>query len=323
MGRAQVENLLEIKELSVFFVNGGSPVKAVKNVNLSLKKGEVLGLVGESGAGKSVTAMSIAGLIQNSKKTTVTGEILVNGENLAVNRGDDRFRSQKIAMIFQNPMDSLNPTFSVGAQLSEVFIVHEKISRRQAWARSVEMLKRVQIPSAELVARQYPHQLSGGMCQRIMIAIALSREHELLIADEPTTALDVTIQAQILQLLYQLYQMTHISILFITHDLGIIAQFCHSVAIMYDGEIIEKGTVGDIFARPLHPYTRGLLDSIPVMGRKQRLHPVDQNLSAGDSVSGCSFSPRCPLKTGYCERVKPDLAEREPDHFSRCIRFGS
>jgi oligopeptide/dipeptide ABC transporter ATP-binding protein len=322
VGKLKIENLLEIRNLSVSFTNGGLPIKAVRNVNLSIKKGEVLGLVGESGAGKSVTAMSIAGLIQNSNKTVVNGQILINGKDLTRNKGEERFKSQNIAMIFQDPIESLNPTISVGAQVSEVFMVQKRMSRRQAWARSVEMLRRVQVPSAEVVARQYPHQLSGGMCQRIMIAIALSKEHELLIADEPTTALDVTIQAQILQLLYQLYQTTQTSILFITHDLGIIAQFCHSVAIMYAGEIVEKGTVLEIFTNPLHPYTKGLLNSIPVMGKKQRLQPIDQNLCAEDSLYGCNFFPRCLYKTGRCREVKNNLIERESGHFTSCHRSG-
>ncbi|MBI9091879.1 MAG: ABC transporter ATP-binding protein [Desulfobacterium sp.] len=314
--------LLTVSNLTVSFKNKGRNVNAVNNLSLSMEKGEVLGLAGESGSGKTVTAMALAGLLADSKHTSVKGDIFFNGTPLPTIPNTNRFKSQRISMIFQDPLQSLNPAFTVGRQIQEVFMVRKKMTKRRARALSLDLLRQVKISSPESVAPQYPHQLSGGMCQRIMIAIALAGEPELLIADEPTTALDVTIQAQILQLLRQLHHTTKTPILLITHDLGIIAQFCHSLAIMLEGNIIEKGRVKDIFAGPLHPYTRGLLDSIPILGRKDRLKAMAPPRHSVNPVRGCSFHGRCPRKKKICEVKQPELREQEPGHFVRCFTPG-
>jgi peptide/nickel transport system ATP-binding protein/oligopeptide transport system ATP-binding protein len=317
-----MEKLLELKDVSVIFKKNTRKIKAVNRVSLSVKKGEILGLAGESGSGKSVTAMSIAGLINDSKKTSISGKIFLNGEDLRKKKNDElrKLRSQKMAMIFQDPINSLNPVFTVGHQIAEVFRIQKKMDKKQAWAESLEMLKKVEIPSPSFAARQYPHQFSGGMCQRVMIAMALSGNPDLIIADEPTTALAVTIQAQILGLLYEFHQKTNTSILFITHDLGIVAQFCHSIAIILEGEIVEKGLVTDIFMNPLHPYTQGLLQSIPVIGKKKRLEPMPPRLTMDSSpLHGCKFNNRCYRKHKQCEREKPGFIEPDPGHFVRCF----
>lgn len=320
-----MEKLLELKNLTVSFNHNGQKIKAIHQLSLAVEKGEILGLVGESGSGKSVTARSILGLLKGSSKTMISGNIFLNGNDLlGKNSGQEgNLRSREMAMIFQDPMDSLNPVFTVGYQIAEVFMVQKKMAKKQALAKSIEILKMVEIPSPEWTARQYPHQLSGGMCQRVMIAMALAKNPELLIADEPTTALDVTIQAQILQLLYEFHEKTGAAILFITHDLGIVAQFCHSVAIMLQGEIIEKGKVNSLFMNPLHPYTRGLLDSIPIPGQKKRLTPMIQDLEMGTPLKGCKFFNRCPQKMGRCEWETPRFSEPIPHHFVRCFIHGT
>lgn len=320
-----MEKLLELKNLTVSFNNNGQKINAVHQLSLAVGKGEILGLVGESGSGKSVTARSILGLLKGSTKTMIGGNIFLNGKDLlGKNSGQEaNLRSREMAMIFQDPMDSLNPVFTVGYQIAEVFMVQKKMAKKQALAKSVEILKMVEIPSPEWTARQYPHQLSGGMCQRVMIAMALAKNPELLIADEPTTALDVTIQAQILQLLYEFHEKTGAAILFITHDLGIVAQFCHSVAIMLQGEIIEKGKVDSLFMNPLHPYTSGLLDSIPIPGQKKRLTPMVQDLGMGTPLKGCKFFNRCPQKMARCEWERPGFSEPIPHHFVRCFIHGA
>ena len=316
------EKLLEINRLSVSFANGGERTRAVRDLSLSVENGQVVGLVGESGSGKTVTAMSVAGLLRSGKKTDIRGTIRFRGRPLLKDGTPVRHRRPNISMIFQDPVDSLNPAFTVGRQIAEVFRVQKNMDKAAARSRAVEMLKTVNIPSPETAAGRYPHQLSGGMCQRAMIAIALAAEPDLLIADEPTTALDVTIQAQILHLLHRLYRDTKTAILFITHDLGIVAQFCHRVAIMLEGQIVEEGTVADIFNRPLHPYTRGLLDSIPVMGSRRRLSPMAPATEASGN-GRCRFSSRCHRKTDDCDRTSPDLAEDAPGHFVRCTMGGT
>jgi oligopeptide/dipeptide ABC transporter ATP-binding protein len=315
----RTENLLAVSGLSIAFQNNGTPVPAVRDLDLTMKKGEVMGLVGESGSGKSVTALAIAGLLHASSKVQVRGSVAFNGrDHSAVAKGHPR-QPGKVAMIFQDPFDSLNPAFTVGYQIQEVFRVQKGLKKRDARIRAVDMLGKVKIPSPATVAAQYPHQLSGGMCQRVMIAMALAAEPELLIADEPTTALDVTIQAQILQLLYTLYRDTGTSILFITHDLGVVAQFCHSVAIMLEGEIVERGSTSAIFKHPLHPYTRGLLNSIPIIGRQGRLQPMASSGDGDRTNDGCGYHPRCPMKSEGCCTIRPSLMEHSAGHFVRCI----
>jgi oligopeptide/dipeptide ABC transporter ATP-binding protein len=315
----RTQNLLAVSGLSIAFQNNGTPVPAVRDLDLTVKKGEVMGLVGESGSGKSVTALTIAGLLPSSAKVQVRGRVAFHGQDLATTAAGHPRRSRKVAMIFQDPFDSLNPAFTVGYQVQEVFREQRGLKKRPAWARAVEMLGKVRMPSPATAATQYPHQLSGGMCQRVMIAMALAAEPELLIADEPTTALDVTIQAQILQLLYELYHDTGTAILFITHDLGVVAQFCHSVAIMLEGEIVEQGPTAALFKHPLHPYTRGLLNSIPVMGRRERLRPMAPPEDIAGNSDGCRYHRRCPLERDACRTMRPRLMERESGHFVRCI----
>lgn len=313
-------DLLTVNRLSVTFKNNRTPVPAVRNLDLLIKKGEVVGLVGESGSGKSVTALAIAGLLHSSAKIQVQGRVAINGhESLSMGKNCLRI-ARKVAMIFQDPFDSLNPTLTIGYQIQEVFREQKGCKKREAWTKALEMLDKVKIPSPATVARQYPHQLSGGMCQRVMVAMALAAEPELLIADEPTTAMDVTIQAEILQLLYELYRKTESSILFITHDLGVVAQFCHSVAIMLEGEIVEQGPTSALFTNPRHPYTQGLLNSIPFIGRKGRLQPMAPTTDSSASNEGCMFYPRCPIKQPECRTIHPQLKEQDfSGHFVRCI----
>lgn len=316
------KDLLSVNSLSITFQVNGDHIPAVRDLDLSVKKGEVVGLVGESGSGKSVTALAIAGLLNSSAKVQVRGQVVFNGEDSKPMEKGHPQRSRKMAMIFQDPFDSLNPSLTVGYQIQEVFREQKGLSKRESWIMALDMLRKVRIASPATVATQYPHQLSGGMCQRVMIAMALSVEPRLLIADEPTTALDVTIQAQILQLLYELYRDTGASILFITHDLGVVAQFCHSVAIMLEGEIVEQAPTAVLFKNPLHPYTQGLLNSIPHIGRQGRLQPV---AAAGDldgPRTGCGYHSRCTMKREDCRTVHPHLIEQSKDHFVRCT-FGS
>lgn len=316
-------NLLDVKNLTIAFRNKEKVVKAVDDVSLSVKRGEKIGLVGESGAGKSIMSKSILGLIKNSKNLSIEGEIYLNGENLLLKnkRELQELRGSKISMIFQDPINSLNPVFTVGHQIAEVFMIHEKMNKNEAWSKAVDMLDKVGIDSPSLAAKQYPHQFSGGMCQRVMIAMALSAKPELLIADEPTTALDVTIQAQILGLLNKLHENTNTSILLVTHDLGVVAEFCQSVAVMLDGNIVEKTDVKTIFKAPLHPYTQGLLNSIPVIGSKERLKPLQNELLDEYTTSeGCEFYNRCPIRLNRCKCERPELYEAKPNHFVRCFK---
>ncbi|MCF6464383.1 ABC transporter ATP-binding protein [Clostridium sp. Cult2] len=316
-------NVLDIKNLAVTFKTKGRMVKAVDDVSLSVKKGEKIGLVGESGAGKSVMAKTVLGLLKNSKNIAIEGEIYLNGENLLVKNKKEleKLRGSKISMIFQDPINSLNPVFTVGYQIAEVFMIHKKMNKKDAWLRAIDMLGKVGIESPSLAAKQYPHQFSGGMCQRVMIAMALSANPQLLIADEPTTALDVTIQAQILELLNELYENTDTSIMLITHDLGVVSEFCQSVAVMLNGVIVEKADVKSIFKNPLHPYTQGLLSSIPVIGSKERLKPLpNEYLDDNAIIEGCPFYNRCLMKIDRCKYEKPKLYEIKPDHFVRCFK---
>lgn len=299
-------NVLEVKNLKTYFFTDEGVVKAVDDVSFSLEKGKALGLVGESGCGKSVTAMSISRLISPPGKI-IGGEVLLNGRNLLPLPESEmrRVRGSEISMIFQEPMTALNPVLEVGFQISEAVLAHEKVSKREAWSRAVEAMKAVSIPDAEKRAKDYPHQLSGGMRQRIMIAMALVCKPALVIADEPTTALDVTIQAQILELLDALREKYNLSLILISHDLGVIAEVAETVAVMYAGKIVEIGPAMDVFHNAKHPYTQGLLRSVPRLGssvqKKDRLDVIEgivPNLLR--LPEGCSFAPRCYKKTVEC-----------------------
>ena len=313
--------LLAVEGLRTQFATSGGTVRAVDGLSFAIERGEVLGLVGESGCGKSVTSLSIMRLVPPPGRVTA-GRILLDGDDLLDKDAEAmrRVRGARIAMVFQEPMTSLNPVFSIGDQIAAAVRAHEGGGRRAAWERAVEMLDRVQVPSPRERARDYPHQLSGGLRQRAMIALALAPGPQLLIADEPTTALDVTIQAQILDLLRRLQAERGMAVLLITHDLGVVAELCHRVAIIYAGRIVEMAPVAKIFEEPLHPYTRGLLRCLPHPSRfGQPLSsiegaPPDLRQTGG----GCRFAPRCPLALESCRRDEPVLTERRPGHFVAC-----
>jgi peptide/nickel transport system ATP-binding protein len=317
-------SLLEVNGLRTHFASERGEVRAVDGVDLRLEKGRTLGIVGESGCGKSVTALSIMGLVPQPPGRIAGGEVLFEGEDLLKlppARLRD-LRGDKLAMIFQEPMTSLNPAFQVGDQIAEVLLRHRKISNGEAQKQAVDMLRRVRIPSPERRALEYPHQLSGGMRQRVMIAMALACNPQLLIADEPTTALDVTIQAQILELMRTLRAELGTAIILITHDLGVIAELADEVIVMYAGQVVERCDVLRLFAQPQHPYTIGLLGSIP------RLHLEQERLSAIEGVvpdaaafpQGCRFHPRCPFAVEQCRREIPALREITPNHYAACWR---
>ena len=318
------KSLLEVKGLRTHFASERGEVRAVDGVDLRLERGRTLGIVGESGCGKSVTALSIMGLIPQPPGRIAGGEVLLDGEDL-LKQSPARLRDlrgAKLAMIFQEPMTSLNPAFRVGDQIAEALVRHKKISLKEAQLASVEMLRRVRIPSPEQRARDYPHQLSGGMRQRVMIAMALACNPQLLIADEPTTALDVTIQAQILELMRTLRAELGTSIILITHDLGVVAELADEVMVMYAGQVVERCEARRLFAEPQHPYTIGLLGSIP------RLHLEQERLSAIDGFvpdavampQGCRFHPRCPFSVQKCRNEEPPLIEVTRGHLAACWR---
>ncbi len=302
--------ILDIAGLTVRFRTERGAFAAVDGLDLSVTRGEFVGIVGESGSGKSVTARAIMGLVRPPGRIA-GGSIRFDGEEL-VGRTDaelQRLRGKRMAMIFQEPMSSLNPVFTVGEQIAEVVRLHDGLSRAAAWARAEEMLARVGIPAPAERARSYPHQLSGGMRQRVMIAMALACDPELLIADEPTTALDVTIQAQILDLLHRLRDELRLTVLLITHDLGVIAEQADRVVVMYAGRVIEEAPTGPLFARPLHPYTRGLLDSIPELDRSVDELPAIEGMVPAPLAlpPGCRFAPRCRFADPGCDAVDPPL----------------
>jgi oligopeptide/dipeptide ABC transporter ATP-binding protein len=308
------ENLLEVNHLKTYFFTRRGVVKAVDDVSFSVKAGQTLGVVGESGCGKSVTALSIMRLVANPPGKIVDGEINFNGENVLDKNMEEltELRGSKISMIFQDPMTSLNPVFTVGYQIAETVKRHRKgISNDQAWKRAVEMLDLVRIPDAKRRAKSYPHEFSGGMRQRVMIAIALACNPQLLIADEPTTALDVTIQAQILDLMKGLSQEFGTAVMLITHDLGVVAGTCQYVNVMYAGHVVESAPVKQIFETPAHPYTVGLLNSIPRLNesRGTRLTPIPgQPPDLLNPPKGCPYAPRCPKVQPRCLQERPELA---------------
>jgi oligopeptide/dipeptide ABC transporter ATP-binding protein len=321
----QQKPLLEVKNLKTYFFTEDGIVKAVDGVDFVVYPGEVLGLVGESGCGKSVTSFSIMRLISQPGKI-VDGEIDFDGKNLVTLPENDmiQVRGNRISMIFQQPQSALNPVFKVGDQIAEVLDIHQSLGKELGRQRAVELLRMVGIPEPERRAEAYPHELSGGMAQRVMIAMALACAPELLIADEPTTALDVTIQAQILDLMRGLREKTGASIILITHDLGVIAEMAERVAIMYAGRIVEQAVVGELFEKPLHPYTQGLIGSIPVLGKiKDRLDVIPGTVpNLVNLPPGCRFAPRCRARIenqlAMCTEKEPDLIEAKPGHIVRC-----
>lgn len=320
-------NLLEVKNLSTHFFTRAGTIKAADDVSFAIESGSTLALVGESGSGKSVTSLSIMRLVPPAGRI-VAGEIIFNDRDLMKLDDDQmrRLRGREVAMIFQDPMTSLNPVYTVGDQISEAIALHQRLTRKKAWAKAVEMMKRVKIPDAERRASDYPHQLSGGMRQRVMIAMALSCKPKLLIADEPTTALDVTIQAEILELLKNLRQDFDLSMLLITHDLGVVAETADRVAVMYAGRIVEEAPVRESFHNPRHPYTEGLLRSVPRLtdeGMKQRrLETIEGTVpNLVHLPQGCKFAPRCAYVIEECRKEEIPLLAVNAEHRARCIRF--
>jgi oligopeptide/dipeptide ABC transporter ATP-binding protein len=319
------ETILEVRDLKTYFFTEDGVVKAVDGVDFSVNAGEVLGLVGESGCGKSVTSFSILRLVSVPGRI-VNGEIYFEGKDILKLSREEmvKMRGDRISMIFQQPQSSLNPVFRVGEQVAEVLMLHKGVKKSEAWAKAVELLTLVGIPDPEKKAYAYPHELSGGQAQRVMIAMALALSPKLLIADEPTTALDVTIQAQILDLIRELREKTNTAVILITHDLGIIADMADRVAVMYAGEIVEFAGVDPIFDKPLHPYTQGLIGSIPVLGsvvdRLEVIPGLVPNLI--DLPPGCRFEPRCRQRQKYgldvCARIKPQLEDVGNNHTVRC-----
>jgi len=320
-------NLLEIRDLHVHFLVPGGRVHAINGVNIDLREREAVGIVGESGCGKTMTALSILRLIPKPAGRMPRGEIRFEGKDLRNLSEPEmrRIRGEKISMIFQDPMTSLNPCYSVGNHLNEVFRLHRKeLNKKEIRDRCVELLKLVEIPMPELRLRQYPHELSGGMRQRVMIALALACKPKILIADEPTTALDVTVQAQILDLIHKLREESKTAVLLITHNLGLMAENAQRVIVMYTGKIVEEGPVDEVIERPAHPYTQGLFRSIPRMTRDfaEMKHRLQEVIGVVPSLMGlppgCTFAPRCPKRLDICEQKIPDRVSVGPNHYAWC-----
>ncbi|EGQ3689638.1 ABC transporter ATP-binding protein [Staphylococcus pseudintermedius] len=315
--------LLEINNLTTTFDIEGQPYAAISNIDLTVNKGEVMGIVGESGSGKSVLSLSILKLLPEKISNIASGEVIYEGKRIDQYDVEqmNQMRGKEIAMIFQEPMTSLNPVFTIGNQLMEMLMLHLKLSKSEAKAKVISLLKQVGIPRAEKVVDEYPHQLSGGMRQRVMIAMAISCSPQLLIADEPTTALDVTVQAQILDLLKRIQEDTQMSVIFISHDLGVISEICDRVAVMYAGEVVETASVEDIFSQPMHPYTQLLLKAIPRLDVKQeKLETIRGSVPSLDEQPkvGCRFANRCPHAMAICtlKDIEPYQFERE--HQVKC-----
>ena len=317
-------SLLEIKNLTVHYETDTGVVKAVNGIDLAVEKGETLGLVGETGAGKTTTALSILRLLPTPPAAVKSGEILINGRDILKMKDSElrQMRGNEISMIFQDPMTALNPILRVGDQIAEVIALHQNCSKAEATKKSLEMLEMVGIRPER--ATDYPHQFSGGMKQRVVIAIALACNPQLLLADEPTTALDVTIQAQVLEMMNDLKEKLGSAMLLITHDLGVVAETCDKVAIMYAGEIVEYGTADDIFNHISHPYTMGLFNSIPSLDEEvERLKPIRGLMPDPTNLpEGCSFAPRCPYADERCEKESPVAREVAPGHLCRCHHCG-
>lgn len=315
--------LLEVKDLKTYFYTDEGVVKSVDGVSFSVDKGETLGVVGESGCGKSITSMSIMQLIGKPGKI-VNGEIDFKGENLLNKSKEEmrKIRGKEIAMIFQEPMTSLNPVYTVGQQIMEAVLIHEDMTKEQARERAIQMLDLVKIPDAEKRLNSYPHEFSGGMRQRVMIAMALSCNPEFLICDEPTTALDVTIQAQILNLINELKEKTGTAVMMITHDLGVISEVADNVMVMYAGQVVEYTDVDTVFEKPLHPYTQGLINCIPKLGgQEEKLSTIKGMVpSFNDMPEGCLFCPRCEYAKDICRKERPELVDLE-GHQVRCFKY--
>lgn len=321
-----MEDILQVKDLKTYYYSKTKVVPAVDGISFSLKQGESIGIVGESGCGKSTVARTVINLLDHSYTRVEGGEVLFHGQDiLKINAKEmNQIRGKKISMIFQNPLSTLNPVFTVGNQIGEVLALHNRrLSKKQLQEKSIELLKLVGIPSPEVRVHDYPHQLSGGMQQRVIIAIALACSPEIVIADEPTTALDVTIQAQILDLMKQLQEELKMGLILITHNMGVVVRMCEKILVMYGGVVVESGRTKDIFAGPSHPYTRGLLAAIPsVHEDKEELYSIPGYVPRFEHpVTQCRFSNRCSHATEKCFREEPPLAEVEEGHFSRCWLF--
>ncbi|GAA0443510.1 ABC transporter ATP-binding protein [Virgibacillus salarius] len=316
-----MERLLQVNNLQTAFQNEGRLQTVVHGISFHVNKGEIVGIVGESGCGKSVTSLSIMRLLHDTPGEIINGEIIYKGENLTQlpEKQMKKYRGKELSMIFQEPMTSLNPVLKIGKQLRESIQLHLKLSKQQAHEHAINILKSVGIPRASDLMTEYPHQLSGGMRQRVMIAMAISCEPSLLIADEPTTALDVTIQAQILNLMKDIQQKSDMGILMITHDLGVVAEVCDRVIVMYAGRVVEDSTVEALFASPKHPYTKGLIDSVPKIGSgNQRLYSIPGTVPNPKNMPiGCKFAARCNDVMDICTREEPNLLE-EKGHSCRC-----
>lgn len=315
--------ILQVQNLTTSFKTESGYVRAVSDVSFSIEKGEIVGLVGESGSGKSVTSFSIMRLLPRHNSRIDQGKILFGDTDLLSIPEKEimKIRGKEISMIFQEPMTSLNPVFTIGDQIGEVFRNHTSLDKKAIEAKTVELLDRVGIPRAKEMLSNYPHQLSGGMRQRVMIAMAIALKPKILIADEPTTALDVTIQAQILELIKSLAEENDMAVIFISHNLGVIAELCRKVIVMYSGQFVEMANTASIFKNPLHPYTKSLLDCIPRIGMSdKKLNYIEGTVPhPADELSGCRFQPRCYSAQEMCARCKPELVEAEPGHYCRCF----
>lgn len=315
---------MTVEDLTVGFESNQEQVKLLSNINFSIKEGETLGIVGESGCGKSLTSLSVMGLLPNPLRI-LSGKIKFKDNDLTLlgNKEINKLRGNEMAMIFQEPMTSLNPVFTIGNQIMEPIIAHLKVSKKEALDRAIELLNLVGIPAAESRVHEYPHQLSGGMRQRVMIAMMLACQPKLLIADEPTTALDVTIQSQILDLLQEMKERFNMSLIFITHDLGVLAKMADRVLVMYGGRVVESAPFRDIFKDPLHPYTKGLWKAIPKSdGVKQRLYTIPGNVpNPKDKISGCRFASRCEFVSQRCLESEPPLVKRGTSHKVACFLY--
>lgn len=317
---------LELKELKTHFYTERGRVTAIDGISFNVNENEILGVVGESGCGKSATAQSILKLYDEKEAVQYEGEINFNGKNLLnlTENGMQKIRGNEISMIFQDPMSALDPVYTVGDQIVETILLHQKVSKKVAFKKAIEMLKMTGIPSPEKRINEYPHQLSGGMRQRILIAIALICQPKLLIADEPTTALDVTIQAQILDLIMQMNKEMGMGIIFITHDLGVVSEICTRVVVMYLGQIVEEADTKSLFSNPLHPYTKGLIKSIPQLegDRSQKLFTIEGMVPSLNNVpKGCRFAPRCQFADELCRNLVPDLEQYKGDQKVRCWHY--
>mgnify|MGYP000145231058 FL=1 len=319
------DNVLEIKNLHTYFYTDGGVIKAVDGVDVELRRGATLGIVGESGSGKSVTSLSVMGLLAGTKGKIADGEILLDGDDIVklTKEQQRKLRGSKISMIFQEPMTSLNPVMKIGDQVAECVLQHEKISKKEALKKAEDMLRKTGVPRVEHMMKEYPFQLSGGQRQRVMIAMALVCKPEILIADEPTTALDVTIQAQILDLLKSLQKKLNMSIIIITHDLGVISEMADEVVVMYAGEIVEKAKTRELFDDPKHPYTVGLMNSVPDVDEDvERLRTLEGLVpSLYDMPKGCRFAPRCQFACPECEKERIKLLDLEDGRQVRCRRY--